>query len=425
MKKRDYQLSDVVLLILVLFIVLSWIFNSIRRYGTEVVITPVESIGDTIIFRGASIDGDWYAPKTLCLDSDWSYDAGEQTYTSKGNYVPLKLRIPAAESVSLVFNCGPDQGKVQVQAGKTTEVWDFYNENVYENGQLFALHRSDNGLNGSLILLTLCVAVVFSAFVYYIIKGNMIRLPRMGRFTQKSKPIIERVFVCLLLPAAFVFVLYFSISASPRIPAILDYYGHDSAIYRVVGRGWFQGLIPYRDLFEQKGPIVFLVYAFAEWISLRYGLFILEVFTLFISSFLCYLIAREIAGTRAAICGTLIMLVYLMAVFGDGATVGEFNLPCLMLSTYMIVKYYNRIDITIEHPPIYAFVHGCTFAVSLGMRVTNSLALCCFVFSIVLLLFFKKKYKNLFINAVSFSGGGVVLIRSLYTLQPITLWESR
>lgn len=35
---------------------------------------------------------------------------------------------------------------------------------------------------------------------------------------------------------------------------------YDPIIYGIVGNGWMEGLMPYRDLFDQKGPLIFLIY---------------------------------------------------------------------------------------------------------------------------------------------------------------------
>ena len=38
---------------------------------------------------------------------------------------------------------------------------------------------------------------------------------------------------------------------------------YDPIIYGIVGNGWMEGLMPYRDLFDQKGPLIILAGLFA------------------------------------------------------------------------------------------------------------------------------------------------------------------
>ncbi|MDH6355503.1 hypothetical protein M2132_001848 [Dysgonomonas sp. PH5-45] len=34
----------------------------------------------------------------------------------------------------------------------------------------------------------------------------------------------------------------------------------DINVYFTIGKGWMNGLLPYRDLFDHKGPLIFLIY---------------------------------------------------------------------------------------------------------------------------------------------------------------------
>ena len=56
-----------------------------------------------------------------------------------------------------------------------------------------------------------------------------------------------------MLLTAFIFVFYASATTSPFI----DFKRIDSYMFLIMGRGWSKGLIPYVDLFDQKGPAIF------------------------------------------------------------------------------------------------------------------------------------------------------------------------
>ena len=67
----------------------------------------------------------------------------------------------------------------------------------------------------------------------------------------------------LLLAIAVGFTLVFSVSTSPLYP---KYYGAtelidggDSLQFQQIGKGWLEGKVPYRDMFDHKGPIIFLL----------------------------------------------------------------------------------------------------------------------------------------------------------------------
>ena len=63
----------------------------------------------------------------------------------------------------------------------------------------------------------------------------------------------------------------------------------DANAFFTVGKSMMRGLIPYRDLFEQKGPLLYLIYGIGSLISYNSftGVFILEVISF--SIFLYYI----------------------------------------------------------------------------------------------------------------------------------------
>ena len=66
---------------------------------------------------------------------------------------------------------------------------------------------------------------------------------------------------CIAWWSIFSFLIcYYSSYVSPyyEIPVSCD-----PIIYHLMGRGMMEGLMPYRDLFDQKGPFIFLIYGFS------------------------------------------------------------------------------------------------------------------------------------------------------------------
>ena len=55
----------------------------------------------------------------------------------------------------------------------------------------------------------------------------------------------------------------------------------DVHCFFTVGRGILEGIVPYRDLYEQKGPVLYFLYALAAIVSDSsfWGVFLLEVVT--------------------------------------------------------------------------------------------------------------------------------------------------
>ena len=113
----------------------------------------------------------------------------------------------------------------------------------------------------------------------------------------------------------------------------------DTNIYFTIGRGMTQGLMPYRDLFDHKGPLLFVLYALGACVSRTsfIGVFLLEVISL---------AAALYAGWRT-VClygkGRLTLLsIPLTAMaascctaFTQGGSAEEFCLPALTLGVYL------------------------------------------------------------------------------------------
>lgn len=111
------------------------------------------------------------------------------------------------------------------------------------------------------------------------------------------------------------------------------------------------------------------------------GIFVLQCIALWISSIFAYVICKQFISNRyIALVGVISFWVCFALVIDEGGLCEEFNLPVLMISTYLIIRFSNsKFD---EHPPRYAFVHGITVAASFCFRATNCIAICGAVFII-------------------------------------------
>ena len=71
-----------------------------------------------------------------------------------------------------------------------------------------------------------------------------------------------------LLLALLCSVLALSI-ATTSSPLYAANFWTDSNLYFTIGRGMTEGLMPYRDLFDHKGPLIFVLYALGALVSDR------------------------------------------------------------------------------------------------------------------------------------------------------------
>ena len=117
----------------------------------------------------------------------------------------------------------------------------------------------------------------------------------------------------------------------------------DVNCFFTVGRGILRGLVPYRDLYEQKGPLIYFLFALAGQISESsfLGVYILEGLSFSWFLYLGGRIAETLSGRKAAYglsAALLAAAVPLTPAFSHGASAEEFFLPVLALGLLTVLK---------------------------------------------------------------------------------------
>lgn len=121
-------------------------------------------------------------------------------------------------------------------------------------------------------------------------------------------------------------------------------YETDSICYRIMGKGVLEGRVPYRDLFDHKGPVTYLVYALGLLIGggSSYGIWIVFSLINALSFFFLYKVARLYFNERNAFYGvglTMLFLFFYKNCLFDSATKPDHIVLCfLILSEYIFLK---------------------------------------------------------------------------------------
>lgn len=172
-----------------------------------------------------------------------------------------------------------------------------------------------------------------------------------------------------------------------------------------VGMGMTKGLLPYRDFFDMKGPFLFFIQYLGQLIHYgREGIFILQVINLFITIILADKCLKLIVPQAAVVFRLLhegIILYILAFTFEGGNFTEEFSLPFLYFAIFLLLRYLCSTSDEI-HPVQYAFYYGIMFCLLALIRITNAVIICACVFTIIIILLVRKRYRNLFQNALAF-----------------------
>lgn len=158
---------------------------------------------------------------------------------------------------------------------------------------------------------------------------------------EKSGAIRRLTMLAVCLAAAFALLLLCS-QSSPLYPTNI---WPDANCLLTVGRAMKEGAVLYRDIYEQKGPTLYLIHLFAAWISDSsfFGVFILEVLSLAaVLVMACRLFERRCAGFSApALAALAASLVLCGGAFMMGDSAEEFCLPYLMGALCMAMDEYG------------------------------------------------------------------------------------
>ncbi len=150
------------------------------------------------------------------------------------------------------------------------------------------------------------------------------------------KELSQKKIVCILIASAFLLLLFCS-QCSPLFPLnIWD----DANCLLTVGRMMKHGAVLYRDVYEQKGPTLYLLHWIAACISESgfLGVYLLEGCALSAVMVLAYrMMARRLSSFKAFF-GTVLVAALLVSspAFASGDSAEEFCLPFIMASLYMM-----------------------------------------------------------------------------------------
>lgn len=192
----------------------------------------------------------------------------------------------------------------------------------------------------------------------------------------------------------------------------------DLNAFMTVGNGWLHGMIPYRDLFEQKGPILFFFFLIANIFSKTYfGIFIIEILMFFFTLTLSFKISRKYLGVGESflVCAFMSWILTISPFFQAGGSAEELSFPFILYSIYLILSISEE-EFKITN--LQSYFAGCCFAILFWIKFTLiGSYLSAFIFLIGIFTFRKQLYS--LISMVLFS-----LLGFLTITLPIILYFS-
>lgn len=172
----------------------------------------------------------------------------------------------------------------------------------------------------------------------------------------------------------------------------------DANSFFTVGKSIFRGIVPYRDLFEQKGLLLYFIYGIGSILSSTtfHGVFILEVF--FFTFFLYYIYKTISLFLNEKYTYILLPLITYFIVsslsFFNSGSAEEFCLPMFSYTLYSFLKYFKLNSLTQKELLINGIMAGMVLMIKYNM-LGFWISIMFFLFLHILL---KKGIKELIIS---------------------------
>ena len=215
----------------------------------------------------------------------------------------------------------------------------------------------------------------------------------------KIKKYKEYIFLFIVVCALCLLVL----SSSPLYKGLPDI---DSSVFQVMGKGMLEHKIMYKELFDHKGPIVYIINALAFMTSNNYGLFIIETIIFYIGTIFVYKTSRIVLSKKTSIIVNLLYMLISFRYFYGGNFTEEYSITLMSIAMYFIIKILQNKEIDKK---LYWIMIGATFTINLLIKPTYiSIWI---AFGIVQLIAFikDKKIKEL-IKSIGYMLIGILII---------------
>ena len=214
---------------------------------------------------------------------------------------------------------------------------------------------------------------------------------------EKIKKNIGIILLCFII--SFIVLLF--TSKNSFIYPINDWY--DANAFFTVGKGIFKGVVPYRDVFEQKGLILYFIYGLGSLISYKtfYGVFIIEVLfftvTLFyLGKIVCLFLDKKY---NFIILPVMAVMLTTSVGFVHGGACEEFCFPMLVIPLYYYIYHFKVQKLSYKQ----LYLNGLMAGLILMMKYS----ILGFLFGFMAFIFFdfifnEKNIKRAFISCLFF-----------------------
>ena len=193
---------------------------------------------------------------------------------------------------------------------------------------------------------------------------------------------IYRIFYALVL-----FTICFCISLyNPQNPFKSIYAKGDTSVYQYIAKMMWQGSLPYRDIFDHKGPVIYLWNMLGYYLHPMYGQWFIELILLIGSAWFAYTISKKYLSVSMSFLITSIILLF--TPYED--TIGNTESLSVFLNFYFLYCV-TQFKIT---PKKSSLTFGCIIALQLFIKPTHAAMSIILSLGLFLKLWHDKNYSQ-------------------------------
>lgn len=190
----------------------------------------------------------------------------------------------------------------------------------------------------------------------------------------------------------------------------------DSNVFMSIGKSMKHGMLLYKDIFDQKGPILFLIHQLACYVSEHsfIGIYLLEILCFWCTLVFSYRTMRLFSENSIALPLTIFLgtLFLTSDFFWYGDSVEELSLPILAYSLFFILRFVKDNQV----PKVWqAFLIGAGIGVIFWMKYTL-LTFYAGALLGILIVSYRKKLLTLLYKPLLWIFAGILLVSALIVL---------
>ena len=191
----------------------------------------------------------------------------------------------------------------------------------------------------------------------------------------------------------------------------------DSSVFLYMGREMLKGKVPYRDLFDHKGPLLYWLQAIGQWLTPESftGVWILELLHMAAAILLLYKVCCLVSENIAAICTALLVTFGICGwrIYQGGNFAEEYALPWISGALFVFFRFwrdgrYRTYEIVLL---------GVGFGAVLLLRANMAGVWLACIPAVLIRLMTEKRFREVGSCVLLFSSGLCV------ALLPVIIWS--